>query len=107
MPVAVPREKRDALPAKRASDVRPGRIAKRRRHHLLRAVGELRHVVQPAAADDSNLRLHLRHTAYCRYSLPALVDLLQLHEHAVRARRVDERDERAFARPDAATRRSA
>ena len=55
---AVPRQERHALAAQRADDVRPGRIAKRRRDRLLFAVGQLGHVVQAAAADDSDLDTH-------------------------------------------------
>ena len=59
MPVVVSRQKRDALAAQRRQRVRPGRIAKRRRQHVLLAIGELRHVVQAAAANDSNLCSHV------------------------------------------------
>ena len=55
VPDAVARQKRDALAAQRADHVRPGRIAERRRDGLLFAVGQLRHVVQAAAADDADL----------------------------------------------------
>ena len=51
---AVARQKRDALAAQRADHVRPGRIAERRRDASLLAVGQLRHVVQAAAADDAD-----------------------------------------------------
>ena len=53
-PSAVPREKRDALAAQRADDVGRRRLAERRLHPPLLAVGELRHVVQAAAADDAD-----------------------------------------------------
>ena len=52
---AVPREKRDALAAQRAQQVRARRIAERRLQRPLLAVGQLGHVVQAAAADDANL----------------------------------------------------
>ena len=52
---AVPRQKRHALAAQRADDVRARRIAERRRDRPLFAIGQLRHVVQAAAADDADL----------------------------------------------------
>ena len=58
---AVPRQKRDALAAQRAEHVRARRIAERRRRRALFAVGQLRHVVQAAAADDANRRV-IRHS---------------------------------------------
>ncbi len=51
---AVAREERDALAAQRADDVRRRRLAERRLDAPLLAVGELRHVVQTAAADDAD-----------------------------------------------------
>ena len=52
---AVPREKRHALAAKRAEQVRTGRIAERRLHRHFLAIGQVGHVVQAAAADHANL----------------------------------------------------
>ena len=52
---AVPRQERDPLAAQRADDVRAGRIAERRGDGPLFAVGQLRHVVEAAAADDADL----------------------------------------------------
>ena len=51
---AMAREKRHALAAERADDVGRGRVAEGRLHLPLFAVGELRHVVQTAAADDAD-----------------------------------------------------
>ena len=55
VPGAVPREKRHALSAQRPDDVGRRRLAERRLHPPLLAVGELRHVVQSAAADDADV----------------------------------------------------
>ena len=52
---AVPREKRYALAAKRAEQVRTGRITERRLHRHFLAIGQVGHVVQAAAADHANL----------------------------------------------------
>ncbi len=57
LPHAVTRQKGDALPAQRAEHVRAGRIAERRGDGRLFAVGQLRHLVQAAAADDSDLNV--------------------------------------------------
>ena len=57
VPGAVPRQKRDALAAQRAEQIRPGRLAERRRQRDFLAVGHLGHVVQAAAADDANLNV--------------------------------------------------
>ena len=51
---AVPGEKGDALAAQRADHVRRRRLAERRLDLPLLAIGELRHVVQTAAADDAD-----------------------------------------------------
>ena len=58
VPGAVARQKRDPLAAQRADQVGTGRIAERRRDRPLFEVGQLRHVVQAAAADDSDLDVH-------------------------------------------------
>ena len=55
VPGAVAREKRHALPAQGAEHVGPRRIAERRRKEPLLAVRQLRHVVEAAATNDSNL----------------------------------------------------
>ncbi len=52
MPDAVTGQKGHALAAQRPDDVGRRRLTKRRLHAPLLAVGELRHVVQSAAADD-------------------------------------------------------
>ena len=57
---AVPRQKRDALAAQRAEQVRARRVAERRGQRDLLAVGDLGHVVQAAAADDADLDLFHR-----------------------------------------------
>src|SRR5947209_10452055 len=49
---AMSRQERDALAAERADDERTGRLAKRRGNDLFLTVGQLRHLVQAAAADD-------------------------------------------------------
>ena len=54
MPGAVPGQERDPLAAQRADDVGRRRLAERRRDGALFAVGQLRHVVQTAAADDAD-----------------------------------------------------
>ena len=54
VPGAVPRKKRHTLAAKRADHVRGRRFAERRVDLPLFAVGQFRHVVQTAAADDTN-----------------------------------------------------
>ena len=51
---AVPRQERDAPSPQRAENIGAGRIAERCRERLLFAVGQLRHVVQAAAADDAD-----------------------------------------------------
>src|SRR4029434_1786886 len=58
MALAVPGQERHPLAAQRREDVRTGWIAERRRQRLLVAIGELGHVVEAAAADDSNLYRH-------------------------------------------------
>ena len=80
MPGAVPRQKRDALAAQRADDVRARRIAERRRDASLFAVGQLRHVVQATAADDANLygcahvlRSPVPRLALCRSCFRAMI----------------------------------
>ena len=55
MALAVARQECHALAAECRQHIRTGRIAKRRRQGLLFAIGELGHVVEAAAADNSNL----------------------------------------------------
>ena len=55
MPGAVAREKRDAFATQRPQHVRTGRLAKGSGEGDLAAVGDFRHVVQTAAADDADL----------------------------------------------------
>jgi hypothetical protein len=57
MPEAVTRQERDALAAKQAQQVRPGRVTERRGERDFPAISEVGHVVQAAAADDSNLSM--------------------------------------------------
>jgi len=54
---AVAREERHPPAAQRPDHVGTGRIAERRRDLPLLTVGQLRHVVEPTAADDSNRRI--------------------------------------------------
>src|SRR5207237_603585 len=70
---AVPREERDALPAQRADHVRPGRIAERRGDLFFLALGQFGHVVQTAAADDSDRRL-LCHACFNSIRTPPVLD---------------------------------
>ena len=51
---AVPRQEGHALAAQRADDVRRRRLAERRLDAPLLPVGQFRHVVQTAAADDAD-----------------------------------------------------
>ena len=60
VPGAVTREEGDPLAAQRADDVRRGRSAERCLDAALFAIGELRHVVQAAAADDANRDRHVQ-----------------------------------------------
>ncbi len=52
---SVPREKRDALPFERADDDRVGGIAEGSLHAHFARIGEARHVIEAAAADDADL----------------------------------------------------
>ncbi len=54
---AMPREKRDPLPAQRADQIRTRRIAEWGRQRLFFAVGQLGHVVQAAAANHTYLNV--------------------------------------------------
>ena len=58
MSLAVPGEERHPLAAQRGEHIGPRRLAKRRRQGLLFAIGELGHVVQAAATNDSDLHRH-------------------------------------------------
>src|SRR6267142_2849357 len=50
------RARRDALPAQRPEQVGARRLAKRRRHRHVLAIGDAGHVIQAGPADDANLR---------------------------------------------------
>src|SRR5687768_1394995 len=54
----VSREKCDALAAERADQIRSRRVAERRLQRFLFSVGQLGHVVQATAADDTYLNSH-------------------------------------------------
>src|SRR5688500_6098566 len=58
MAVIVPRQKRNALAAQCRQRVGARRIAEWRRQDMFFAIRELRHIVQPTPADDSDLRVH-------------------------------------------------
>src|SRR5690348_6534520 len=53
----MPCEKRHPLATQGAEYIRPRRLTKRRRQRHFLAVGHFGHVIQAAAADDSNLDL--------------------------------------------------
>ena len=77
---------RAAFPSRRAQTA--GRTGCRQL--TLLAIGQLRHLVQTAAADDANADVVM-----CEVCVGSSRELLRkLHEHAVRTRRVDERDQR-------------
>ena len=60
VPRAMTREEGDALAAERSEHVRRGRRPERCLDAALFPIGELRHVVQAAAADDANRRRHVQ-----------------------------------------------
>ena len=64
MAAAVARQERHALPFQRADDDGVGGIAERRLDADFARVGEARHGVQAAAADDADLHLRLVFRAF-------------------------------------------
>ena len=56
--LAVPGQKRHAFTAQRRQGVRPRRLTERRRQRLPTPIAQLRHVIQPAPANNANLRFH-------------------------------------------------
>src|SRR6185295_17469785 len=74
---AVPGEKRDALPAESPDDKRARWLPERGGDGLLFAIGQLRHVVEAAAADDADLNGHgsslTRHLPFSSWKYPAAI----------------------------------
>src|SRR5262249_9456356 len=59
VPRTMPRQKGDTPAAEGPDQIRAGRIAKRRLERLPLAVGQLRHVIEAATADHTNLNIHV------------------------------------------------